>query len=125
MPAHKSRMVLKAALLAPVGPIEAWGVQQLLAGDPVAGGVAMLIGVVFVAAFVALQEYDIPYEAEIVELIEQNPDAFSADNVEDLSKEVSDVSEKLEQNDYDLGQALAEARENQSDESDTDGDSEV
>jgi len=115
MPAHKSRMVLKAALLAPVGPIEAWGVQQLLSGDPVAGGVAMLIGVVFVAAFVALQEYDIPYEAEIVELIEQNPEAFSADNVEDLSKEVSDVSEKLEENDYDLGQALTEARENQED----------
>jgi hypothetical protein len=116
-------MVLKAALLAPVGPIEAWGVQQLLAGDAVAGGVAMLIGVLFVGAFVALQEYDIPYEQEIVELIEQNPDAFSADNVEDLSEEVSDVSEKLEQNDYDLGKALAEARENQSD--DTDGDSGV
>jgi hypothetical protein len=118
-------MVLKAALLAPAGTIEAWGVQQLLAGDPVAGGVAMLIGVVFVAAFVALQEYDIPYEAEIVELIEQNPDAFSADNVEDLSKEVSDVSEKLEQNDYDLGKALAEARENQSDDTSTDGDAEA
>jgi len=115
MPAHKSRMVLKAALLAPAGTIEAWGVQQLLSGNPVAGGVAMLIGVVFVGAFVALQEYDIPYEAEIVELIEQNPEAFSADNVEDLSKEVSDVSEKLEQNDYDLGKALAEARENQQD----------
>jgi hypothetical protein len=118
-------MVLKAALLAPAGTIEAWGVQQLLSGDPVAGGVAMLIGVVFVAAFVALQEYDIPYEAEIVELIEQNPDAFSADNVEDLSKEVSDVSEKLEQNDYDLGKALAEARENQQDAHGDDGDSEV
>jgi len=121
MPAHKSRMVL----LAPAGTIEAWGVQQLLSGAPVAGGVAMLIGVLFVAAFVALQEYDIPYEAEIVELIEQNPDAFSADNVEDLSKEVSDASEKLEQNDYDLGQALAEARENQQDAHGDDGDSEV
>jgi len=125
MPARKSRMVLKASLLSPVGPIEAWGVEQLLSGDPVAGAGAMLIGVVFVGAFVALQEYDIPYEAEIVELIEQNPEAFSADNVEDLSKEVSDVSEKLEENDYDLGQALAEARENQSDDTSTDGDSEV
>ena len=115
MPAQNSRMVLKAALLAPAGTIEAWGVQQLLAGDPVAGGVAMLIGFVFVGAFIAIQEHDIPYEAEIVDLIEQNPEAFSADNVEDLSKEVSDVSEKLEQNDYDLGQALSQARESQED----------
>jgi len=118
-------MVLKAALLAPAGTIEAWGVQQLLSGDPVAGGVAMLIGVVFVGAFIAIQEHDIPYEAEIVELIEQNPDAFSADNVEDLSKEVSDVSEKLEQNDYDLGKALTEARENQQEAHGDDSDSEA
>ena len=125
MPAHKSRMVLKAALLAPVGPIEAWGVQQLLSGDPVAGGVAMIVGVLFVGAFVAIQEYDIPYEQEIVELIEQNPEAFSADNVEDLSKEVADVSEKLEQNDYDLGEALTEARENQQAAHGDDSDSEA
>jgi len=125
MPAHKSRMVLKAALLAPVGPIEAWGVQQLLAGDAVAGGVAMIVGVLFVGAFVAIQEYDIPYEQEIVTAIANNPDTFNADNVEDLSKEVSDVSEKLEENDYDLGQALAEARENQTEDTSTDGDSEA
>ena len=92
MPAHKSRMVLKAALLAPAGTIEAWGVQQLLSGDPVAGGVAMLIGVVFVAAFVAIQEYDLPYEDEIVEIIKQNRDALSEDSVKDISKEVSEAA---------------------------------
>lgn len=123
MPASRTRMALKAALLAPAGTIEAWGVQQLLSGDPIAGGAAMVIGALFIVSYVAFQEYDIPYEAEIVELIEENPEAFSADNVEDLSKEVSDVSEKLEENDYDLGEALAEARESQTNESDTDGDS--
>jgi len=123
MPARKSRMVLKASLLSPVGPIEAWGVEQLLSGDPVAGAVAMLIGVLFVGAFVAIQEYDIPYEQEIVAAIVNNPDAFNAESVEGLSQEVAEVSEKLEQNDYDLGKALAEARENQSD--GADGDSEA
>jgi len=120
MPARKSRMVLKASLLSPVGPIEAWGVEQLLSGDPVAGAVAMLIGVLFVGAFVAIQEYDIPYEQEIVAAIVNNPDAFNAESVEGLSQEVAEVSEKLEQNDYDLGKALAEARENQSDDGDAD-----
>jgi len=122
MPARKSRMVLKASLLSPVGPIEAWGVEQLLSGDPVAGAVAMLIGVLFVGAFVAIQEYDIPYEQEIVAAIVNNPDAFNAESVEGLSQEVAEVSEKLEQNDYDLGKALAEARENQSDDTSTDED---
>jgi len=120
MPARKSRMVLKASLLSPVGPIEAWGVEQLLSGDPVAGAVAMGVGVLFVAAFVAIQEYDIPYEQEIVAAIVNNPDAFNAESVEGLSQEVAEVSEKLEQNDYDLGKALAEARENQSDGADAD-----
>jgi len=120
MPERKSRMVLKASLLSPVGPIEAWGVEQLLSGDPVAGAVAMIVGVLFVAAFVAIQEYDIPYEQEIVAAIVNNPDAFNAESVEGLSQEVAEVSEKLEQNDYDLGKALAEARENQSDGGDAD-----
>jgi len=35
------------------------------------------------------------------------------------------VSEKLEQNDYDLGKALAEARESQQDAHGDDGDSEA
>lgn len=91
MATNKSRMVLKAALLAPVGPIEAWGVQQLLNGDPVAGGAAMAIGVLFVGAFVAFQEYDLPYESEIIDLIEANQDALDEDDAKQLAKDVSEL----------------------------------
>jgi len=91
MATNKSRMVLKTALLAPVGPIEAWGVQQLLSGDPVAGVTAMVIGALFVGAFVAFQEYDLPYESEIVDLIEQNRDAMDEDDAKQLAKDVSEL----------------------------------
>ena len=94
MPAKKSRMALKAALLAPAGSILAWGVQQAIAGDAVAGVAAVLIGTAFVAGFVVLQEHDIPYEEEIVALIAQNKDQFSEETVQDISKEVSDAAEE-------------------------------
>lgn len=92
MPASKSRVALKAALLAPAGTIVAWGVEQLLSGDGVAGLTAMVIGVLFVTGYVAIQEYDLPYEEEIVALIEQNRDALSEDSVKDISKEVSEAA---------------------------------
>jgi len=91
MATSKSRMVLKTGLLAPVGPIEAWGVQQLLSGDPVAGATAMVIGALFVGAFVAFQEYDLPYETEIIDLIEQNQDAFDEDDAKQLAEDVSEL----------------------------------
>lgn len=92
MPASKSRVALKAALLAPAGTIVAWGVEQLLSGDGVAGVTAMVIGVLFVTGYVAIQEYDLPYEDEIVALIEQNRDELSEDSVKDISKEVSEAA---------------------------------
>ena len=92
MPASKSRVALKAALLAPAGTIVAWGVEQLLSGDGVAGVTAMVIGVLFVVGYVGIQEYDLPYEEEIVALIEQNRDALSEESVQDISKEVSEAA---------------------------------
>ncbi len=92
MPASKSRAALKAALLAPAGTILAWGVQQALSGDGVAGVTAIVIGSLFVTAFVAIQEYDLPYEDEIVEIIKQNRDALSEESVQDISEEVSEAA---------------------------------
>jgi heme/copper-type cytochrome/quinol oxidase subunit 3 len=65
------RAALKTALLAPSGPVFAWSIQTALAGDVVTGLIGCLIGVAMVAGFVVLEEKDIPYEAEIVELIAQ------------------------------------------------------
>jgi len=92
MPASKSRAALKAALLAPAGTIVAWGVQQALSGDGVAGVTAIVIGTLFIGGYVVLQEYDLPYEDEIVEIIKQNRDALSEDSVKDISKEVSEAA---------------------------------
>lgn len=94
MPARKSRMALKTALLAPAGSLIAWGVQQAIAGDPVAGGVAAVVGVAFMAGFVVIQEYDIPYESEIVEIIRANGDKLNEDTIQNISKEVSDAAEE-------------------------------
>lgn len=94
MQAKRSRMALKTALLAPSGSIVAWGVQRSISGDPIAGGVAVVMGIMFVGAYVAFQEYDIPYEEEIVALIEQNKDSLSEEAVQDISQEVSDAAEK-------------------------------
>lgn len=92
MPARKSRTALKTALLAPAGSLIAWGVQQ--AGDPVAGGVAIVVGVVFMAGFVVIQEYDIPYESEIVDIIRANSDRLDEASVKEIAKEASDEAER-------------------------------
>jgi len=87
MPASKSHVAAKAALLAPVGPITAWGVQTALGGEPVTGTVAVFIGALFVTSFVAVQEYDIPYEQEII-------DALASADTEETVETAKDVSER-------------------------------
>lgn len=100
MPAKQSRMALKAALLAPVGPIEAWGIQKVLAGEPLTGGIAVVIGILFVVGFVVIQEYDLPYEQEIVDTIAANDDQLTQENVAELSE---DVADRIEQQQKDAG----------------------
>jgi len=88
-----SRVAAKTALLAPVGPIEAWGVQQLLGGDPVAGAVAVVFGMALVGIFVALQEYDIPYEAQIIDAIATTDPEQTVDTATDVSERASEEIE--------------------------------
>lgn len=94
MPARKSRMALKTALLAPAGSLIAWGVQQAIAGEPITGGVAALVGLAFMTGYVVLQEYDIPYEEEIVEIIRANADRLDEDSVKEIAREASDEAER-------------------------------
>lgn len=72
MPAKKSRVAVKTMLLAPAGSLISWGIQQAITGDPVTGAAATVIGGLLMAGFVAFQEYDIFYEAEIIDIIRAN-----------------------------------------------------
>jgi len=90
MPAKRNRVALKAALLAPAGPVVAWGVQKMIAGEPLTGAVAVAIGMVFVAGFIVIQEYDLPYEQEIIDAITANQEQLEAENVTDVSEDVAD-----------------------------------
>ena len=78
MPVNRQRAVVKTALLAPGGTLLTWGVQMLIDGDPLTGGIGVLIGTLFVAGFVVAEEYDIPYEDEIIALVgSQDPDTIA------------------------------------------------
>jgi len=79
------RAALKTALLAPSGPVLAWGIQTALAGEVATGLVAVVIGVGMVGGFVVMEEHDIPYESEIIDLI-------SSMNTEEAAKEASETA---------------------------------
>ena len=93
MPADKRKMALKAGLLAPAGTILPWGVQKALSGEPVVGTAAIVIGTLFIVGFVAVQEYDLPYEDEIVSIIESQDPAETADAAQDVSERVGEAAD--------------------------------
>jgi len=91
MPASKRKMATKAVLLAPVGPIMAWGVEKLLSGEAVTGGVALVIGTAFTLGFVAVNEYDIPYEDEILSVVaDQTTQGEITDTATEAASRVGD-----------------------------------
>jgi len=94
MPANRSNVVAKTALLAPVAPIEAWSVQQLLQGEIVTGVVGMLIGVIFIGGFVLVNEYDIPYEDEILSVLKDSDPDETAETATDVAERVGNEVEE-------------------------------
>lgn len=90
MPVNEQRAVLKTALLAPGGMLLTWGVQLLIDGDPLTGVLGLLTGTLFIAGFVALEEYDIPYESEIVTLLESQDSDQVAETAQDAAESVSE-----------------------------------
>jgi hypothetical protein len=90
MPVKKRRTALKALLLAPVAPIEVWGFQQILVGDPVAGAIGVVLGMVMVAGYVVVQEYDIPYEEEILGVVAEGVTEDTSGEVEEAVKDVAE-----------------------------------
>lgn len=99
MPVNSSRVVLKTALLAPGGVLIAAGLQTALAGDALFGGVVTVAGIALIGGFVLLEEYDLPYETEIVSLIESQVD--EGDDPEEIADRViamlEDVDERREE----------------------------
>jgi len=95
MPTDTKRTALKTLLLAPVPPIQIWAFRQFAAGDPVAGAIAFAAGVLLTAAYVVIQEYDLPYEEEILSIVADNvaagDDEAVADAVTEMAEETSDA----------------------------------
>ena len=90
------RAAIKTALLAPVGTVQAWGIQQILGGDPLAGAVAVVLSIGMVAAYVIIQEHDIPYEDAIAELASSSDPDQTADAITNASDRAADEIERLE-----------------------------
>ena len=98
MAINSKRAVLKTALLAPGGTLLAWGVQMLINGEPVTAGVACVIGTLLIGGFVAVQEYDLPYEEEVVDVIgDQIGDTTSGEISDSLKGTSEDVADSLEE----------------------------
>ena len=105
MPADSQRAALKAMLLGPATAIVAWGVDQFTAGNQEAGAVAVAMGVAMYILYTGIQEYDMPYEEEIVSIIETASPAVTEDEViahlQEASYEAGDRIEDLSDTDDD------------------------
>lgn len=98
MAIKSKRAVLKTALLAPGGTLLAWAVQMFINGEPVTAGVAGVIGALLIGGFVAVQEYDLPYEDEVVSVIGDQVGDSASDEISDSLKDSSDdIADSLEE----------------------------
>ena len=89
MPVNGKRAVFKTALLAPGGALIGWAVQQVVTGDLFVGGAGLLVGVLMIGGFVLLEEYDIPYEEEIANVLEKELQGYSQEEVTEIARNVS------------------------------------
>lgn len=93
MAVNKQRAALKTALLAPGTSLVTWGMQLLIDGQLYTGGAGVLVGVAFFAGFVLLEEYDIPYEDEIAEMIASQDNEAVTEAGEEVAEGVADAFE--------------------------------
>jgi hypothetical protein len=89
MPANKQRAALKATLLAPATALLAWGVNQFTAGNQETGVIAFAVGGLMYLLYTGIQEYDMPYEEEIVSVVTTAGATLSTEDITDAVKEAS------------------------------------
>ena len=93
--AKTGRTMLKTALVAPAATLYAWAVQQATAGAYTTAGVAVVVATLMMGAFVLAQEYDLPYEEEIVDVVD---DQVTQREVERAGKEASrEIADEINQ----------------------------
>lgn len=87
MPVSKRKVTIKTLLMAVAIPMFVFAIQLFTNGQPLQGGVAVVIGVAAIGVYVAFQEYDVPYEEEIRDLVKSTD--ITTEDVKGLSEEVT------------------------------------
>lgn len=87
MPVDKRKVTIKTLLVSVTAPLIVFGMQLLLDGQALQGSVAVVFGVAAAGVFVAFQEYDLPYEAEIRAVVKEAD--LTTEDVEGLTENVT------------------------------------
>lgn len=91
MPVDKRKVTIKTLLISASVPLLAFGVERWVANEVTQAAVAFAMGVAFAAVYVAFQEYDVPYEEEIRQIV------IDADiTTEDLQELSEDMTSQVE-----------------------------
>lgn len=105
MPIDKQKVTIKTLLISAAVPLITYGGQMMIGGQTVQGGVAVALGVASVGVFVAFQEYDLPYEEEVREIVDSAD--ITTEDVKDLTEEVAD---QIEESNTSTGSADSDER---------------
>lgn len=92
MPVDKRKVTIKTLLIAVAVPLLVYGIEMFIGGQAVQGGVAVAVGVASVGVFVAFQEYDLPYEQEVRDVVKSAD--ITTEDVKDVTGEVADQLEE-------------------------------
>lgn len=88
MPVDKRKVTIKTLLISVTVPLIVFGIQTVIDGQTVQGGIVLLLGIAAAGIFVTFQEYDVPYESEIREVVKSAD--ITTEDVIDFTGEISD-----------------------------------
>ena len=109
--AKTGRTVIKTVLPAPSAPIYAWAVQQISTGNRTAGFAAVGIATVMLLVYILMQEYDLPYEEEIIDVIDQS--GIGQEDVEQAAQNAAErAAERINEETSTTNQTETETSQN-------------